>query len=370
MIQLLQILAIFAGAFIVIYTFLSATSTFVLPRSASVKLTTFVFGIVRKCFKFFAKRLPTYEQKDSLMALYAPLSLLLLVPTWLFISTFGYALIFWGMGITPFNSAFLLSGSSILTLGFSTANTMPQTIVAFSEATIGIILVAMLISYLPTMYSAWSKREGMVSLLEVRAGMPPTAFELVWRLHGFQNSFNVNDFWSDWEQWFNDIDESHTTLAALVYFRSARPTQSWVHAAGVVLDGAALYLSVLKHKEARFLPIVIRAGVLALRHMADLFQLDYPATPTFPHDPIAITRKQFNAGWDILAGHGVALVEDQDVAWQNFAGWRVNYDATLLALRQLTMSPEFDWLPKETFVPATADSHDTGGQLQKVSLEK
>jgi hypothetical protein len=322
---------------------------------------------LRRCFRFVVNRLSTYEQKDGVMAMFAPIGLLLMVPMWLFLTTVGYALIFWGMGIRPFADAYLLSGSSILTLGFATADNMPQTIVAFTEATVGLILVAMLISYLPTMYSAWSRRESMVSLLEVRAGEPPSAVELVWRLHGFQNSVDVNEFWNEWERWFNDIDESHTSLAALVFFRSPRATQSWVHVVGVILDGAALYVSVLKKPQTRFLPIVIRSGVFALRHIIDFFQLPYNPDPHFPDDPVSITRAQFDAGWIILQSHGLELVDDQDQAWLNFAGWRVNYDAPLTLLRQLTMSPDFDWLPIETFVPASADSRDTGGQLQNVA---
>ncbi|MEM7336029.1 MAG: hypothetical protein AAF490_28375 [Chloroflexota bacterium] len=367
MIIFLRILAILLGLWIVGYTFIAATKTFVLPRSAQVALTRFVFMTSRAIFNFIVNKLPTFEQKDQLMAIFAPLTLLLMVPTWLFLTTIGYTFIYLGMGFDSIGEAFLFSGSSILTLGFATADNLAQTIVAFTEATVGLILVAMLISYLPTMYSAWSRRESMVNLLEVRAGWPPSAVELVWRLHGFQGSINVNDFWNEWERWFVDIDESHTSLAALVLFRSTRVTQSWLHCAGVILDGAALYLSVLKNPESRFLPIVIRAGVMALRHMAEFFRISFKPNPHFPEDPISITREQFDAGWEILKAHGLELVDDQDIAWQNFAGWRVNYDSTLVSLSRLTMSPEFNWLPEVTFVPASRAQNDTGGSLMPVS---
>lgn len=370
MIILLQILAIVFGLFVIFYTFISATRTFVLPRSASVRLTTAVFLVMRKIFGLLARLLPSYEQKDNLMAIYAPLSLLLLVPTWLSLTTIGYSFVFWGMGMTPFSQAFIFSGSSILTLGYATADTLGQIIVSFTEATVGLILVAMLISYLPAMYSAWSRREGNVSLLEVRAGTPPSPVELVWRLHGFQNTIDINEFWAEWERWFSDIDESHTSLAALVFFRSGRATQSWVHVASVILDGASLYVSVLKNPQSRFLPVVIRAGVFALRHIADLFSLPYPPDPHYPQDSISITREQFDMGWELLADHGLELVEDQDLAWRNFAGWRVNYDATLQALSELTMTPEFDWMPTVTFVPPSADQGDTGGQLREVKKKE
>ncbi len=149
---LLRILVFFLGLLLAAYTFLSATRTFVLPRSASVKLTHLVFMSVGRVFKLMMKGLPTYEQRDGLMALYAPISLLLMVPAWLFLTAVGFAAMFWAMGITPWQDAFLISGSSILTLGFATADSMPQTILAFVEATTGLILVAMPLA--PLQYSA------------------------------------------------------------------------------------------------------------------------------------------------------------------------------------------------------------------------
>lgn len=365
---LLRILVFVMGLLLAAYTFLSATRTFVLPRSASVKLTYVVFTAVGRVFKLIRKRLPTYEQQDELMALYAPISLLLLVPSWLFLTTVGFAAMFWAMGVTPWQEAFLLSGSSILTLGFATADSMPQTILAFVEATAGLILVAMLISYLPTMYTAFSQREESVSLLEVRAGAPPTAPELVWRLHGLGNLQSSQNFWDHWEHWFTQLDESHTSLAALVFFRSPRAHQSWVVSAGAVLDGAALFLSavVRPEDEPPSQALVIRAGNVALRHIADAFQVPYNADPHFPDDPISVTQAEFNEAYNRLVSQGVPMQPDREAAWRHFAGWRVNYDSVLVALARLTMAPETPWLSDFTFVPAVTEMGQTSGRLQKV----
>ncbi|MCB9008173.1 MAG: hypothetical protein H6656_12530 [Ardenticatenaceae bacterium] len=365
---LLRVTIFFVGLSLAAYTFLSATRTFVLPRSASVKLTRVVFLFVRRLFNLFMKVLPTYEQRDGLMAIYAPISLLLMVPTWLLFTTIGFACMFWALGTTPWSEAFLLSGSSILTLGFATANTMTQTILAFIEATAGLILVAMLISYLPTMYAAFSQREEAVSLLEVRAGSPPTAPELVWRLHGLGNLQSSQSFWDYWEHWFTQVDETHTSLAALVFFRSPRAHQSWVVAAGAVLDAAALCLSAVKQPAGTgiYQSLVIRAGNFALRHIADMFLVPYNADPHFPDDPISVTQAEFNEAYDRLAGQGVPMQPDREVAWRHFAGWRVNYDSVLVALAHLTMAPESSWLSDFTFVPADTAFGQTSGRLQKV----
>lgn len=365
---ILRIFIFLAGLFLAGYTFISAARTFVLPRSSSVKLTQVVFVAMRRLFNLVMKGLPTYEQRDSLMAIYAPLSLLLLVPTWLLITTIGFAGMFWAMGITPWSDAFLLSGSSILTLGFATADTMPQTILAFIEATAGLILVAMLISYLPTMYTAFSQREEAVSLLEVRAGSPPTAPELVWRLHGLNSLMATQDFWGYWERWFTQIDESHTSLTALVFFRSPRAHQNWVVSAGAVLDGAALFLSAVKQPEGMptYQGLVIRAGNFALRHIADAFQVPYNDDPHFPEDPISITQAEFNEAYDRLVSQGVPMHPDREAAWVHFAGWRVNYESVLVALAEMTMAPKTTWLSDFTFVPANTELGQTSGNLKKV----
>jgi hypothetical protein len=254
------------------------------PRSERQALKVFLFAVSFRFFDFFTQRRETYEEKNRIMALYAPLTLLMLVPFWLLLTAVGFALIYWAMGVRPLTEAYIISGSSLLTLGYAQFDNFFFHIASFSEAVIGLMLVAMLISYLPTMYSAFSRREKAVALLEVRAVWPPTAPELLWRLRGLDIDLAERKaFWRSWEQWFTEIDENHTTLAALVFFRSARPHLSWVNSAGVVLDGAALSLSLLDDdEESTTKAVVPRAGFLALRRIADLFQIPYPTDPHFP----------------------------------------------------------------------------------------
>lgn len=103
---------------------------------------------------------------SSILAFYAPVALLLLLQTWLALVAVGFSAAYWGMGMTPWYAAFELSGSSLLTLGANRTDSFWLTILTFVEAAIGLILVALLIAYLPTMYSAFQRRELAVSLLE------------------------------------------------------------------------------------------------------------------------------------------------------------------------------------------------------------
>ncbi len=164
-------IAIFlVGLVTVLLTLSSALSTFVLPRAARSQLNRIVFGLLRRLFDFILHFARTYPRKDGIMAYYAPIGLMLLVPTWYVLIMLGFAAMYWAMGVGDFFAALRLSGSSLLTLGFESNSAFPVTLFEFFEAMLGLILVALLIAYLPTLYSAFSRREQVVNMLEVRAG--------------------------------------------------------------------------------------------------------------------------------------------------------------------------------------------------------
>jgi hypothetical protein len=276
------------------------------------------------------------------MALYAPVSLLALLLTWMAIVLIGYTGMFWALGDRSLGTAFRLSGSSLLTLGFERGSDYPSTVLVFTEAALGLILLAMLITYLPSIYGAFSRREAAVTALEVRAGSPPSGQEMLWRYHTLERTDRLIEVWKAWEAWFVEVEESHTSIPALVFFRSPQPDHSWVTAAGAVLDGASLALSsvdVPRDVQAEF---CIRAGYLALRRIADFFGIPYDPDPK-PDDPIAVTRHEYDQACDWLASEGVPLKPDREQAWRDFAGWRVNYDTVLIALAGMTMAPYAPW---------------------------
>ena len=244
--SLIRAVVFVLGLLTVILTLFSALSTFVLPRAARSQLNRIVFGLLRRIIDFIMHFAKTFPRRDAIMAYYAPIGLMLLLPTWYLLTLLGYAAIYWGLGAGNLFAVVRLSGSSLFTLGFDISKTPIVTVFAFSEAMIGLMLVGLLIAYLPTMYSAFSRREQAVNMLEVRAGSPPSALEMLLRFHRNQGLEKLSDYWKVWEAWFADIEESHTTLPALIFFRSPRGENSWVTAAGAVLDAAAITLSVIE----------------------------------------------------------------------------------------------------------------------------
>jgi len=259
-----------------------------------------VFVGVRGLFALRSRRAHSYQQRDQAMAIYAPVSLLTLALTWLTLVLLGYMLIYRSLGERPWRLAFALSGSSLLTLGFTVPPDLPRTALAFSEGALGLMLLALLIAYLPAIYAAFSRREAVVAALDVRAGLPPTAVEMLERTSLIKGLDKLASFWKRWEEWFIDIEETHTTSPSLVFFRSPVWQRSWVTAAGAVLDAAAITASTVEGPRQAEAELCIRAGYLSLR-------------------------------------------PDRDQTWRDFAGWRVNYDTVLLALAGLTMAPYAPW---------------------------
>jgi hypothetical protein len=339
-----------AGAGLVALTLRSAVRTFVLPRGANDPITRVAFRLLRRLFDLFVGRARTYTARDRILATYAPVGLLLLLPIWLTLVLLGFTAMFRAIGVASWYEAFRESGSSLLTLGFAPVSDLTQTLLAFAEAIIGLILIALLIAYLPTIYTAFARREAAVTLLEVRAGSPPSAIEMILRFNRIHGLGRLSEVWSAWETWFADIDESHTSLAALVFFRSPRPEHSWVTAAGAVLDAASLVNAAVDVPRDPQADLCIRAGYIALRRIADYFRISYDPDPR-PGDPISIGRDEFEAARDQLAEQGVPLKPDRDQAWRDFSGWRVNYDTVLLALAAITLAPYALWSSDRSMRP-------------------
>jgi len=339
----LRIAIFLLGLLTVILTLSSALSSFVLPRAARSQLNRLVFGLLRRIIDFILHFAKTYRRRDGIMAYYAPIGLMLLLPTWYLLILTGYAAMYWTLGVGDLFAVFRLSGSSLFTLGFDISKTPVVTVFAFTEAMLGLMLVGLLIAYLPTMYSAFSRREQAVNLLEVRAGSPPSALEMLLRFNRIHGLDKLSDYWKTWEAWFADVEESHTTLPALVFFRSPRPENSWVTAAGTVLDAASITLSAIDIPYEASAALSIRAGFLTLRRIANYFDIPNPQDPRYPDTPICIERHEFDQVLNQLAAAGLPMKADREQAWRDFAGWRVNYDRTLILLCGLVMAPQATW---------------------------
>lgn len=199
---------------------------------------------------------------------------------------------------------------------------------------------------MPTIYGAFSKREALVNLLEVRAGAPPSATDLIIRFTRLHRPERIGEMWVQWEVWFSELEETHTSLALLIFLRSPQSHRSWVTAAGAVLDGAAMVLAAVDIPHDIQANLCLRAGYIALRRIADYFEIPYNPDP-LPADAISVTRDEFMDALKILEEDQVPLKPNREQAWRDWAGWRVNYDEVLVKLARLTMAPPAPWTSPE-----------------------
>ncbi len=334
-----------AGAMVIVAaTALSALRTFVLPRAANTFLSRLVFVTIRTGFDKVVRRLDSYDRQDGVMALFAPVGLLALPVAWLLIIFTAYSFAYWA--IQPgagWQTAVDVSGSALFTLGFRPAGAFPTRLLSFTQSGLGLALIALLITYLPSIYAAFSKREVAVQKLGVRAGTPPSAVTMIVRFHRIGWLGELGALFTAWEDWFVELSETHTSLAALVFFRSPRADQSWITAAGCVLDSAAITSSTLElgHRVPDA-DLCLRAGFLSLRAVGSYLSIPFDTNPS-PGDPISITKEEFLIAYGELAAAGVPVRPDSEQCWVDFAGWRVNYDTVLLGLASVTMAPMSPW---------------------------
>lgn len=341
-----RVIAFIVGCGLVYAAVFSAIRTFVVPRGARDGVTHLIFVLMSYVFSWPVRR-ASHARRETVLAYYAPVTLLSLPVFWLASVLLGYSCIYWAMGAPDWSAAVTISRTSLLNLGSDVGSITGGDFFAFSETVSSLLLAAILVSYLPTLYSAFSQREQAVTGLETRAGSPPSPTAMLKRYYLIHGIDQISEVWEQWQPWFEMVEESHTALLPLVFYRSPQPNRSWVTAAGAVLDSASLASSVLDRPRDPHAELCIRAGYLCLRRIAAQFKIPFNEDPAAT-DPISVSRADFDAVYDTLHELGVPLKADRDQAWRDFAGWRVNYDAVLVGLAVLTMAPPGYWSSDRT----------------------
>ena len=331
-----------AGVLILLLVLDAAIRTFLLPRVASVRLSRLIAQIVGKAFGVLASTRRTYASRDRRLSMFPSILLLSYQAVWLSLSLVAFALGFVAVGVSTFTHAFALSGSSLFTLGTTVSVGGGQMALSYVEAGVGLMLLALLIAFIPTLYGAFQRRELSVSRLTVRAGVPATPWGVIEIAKSVEDFGRLDELWREWEQWFIDTGETHTTLTILNFYRSRNREQTWIGSAATVLDSAALYIAAVDLPPSASAGLCIRSGWIALRELADYFRIPYSITPD-RSIPIAITRAEF----DLVLGHlersGVPLMTDREAAWLDFWGWRVHYDAIIEAMSVRFSCPRTNW---------------------------
>jgi hypothetical protein len=169
----------------------------------------------------------------------------------------------------------------------------------------GLGFVAMVIGYFPVLYGAFSRREVSISLLDARAGSPPTAVELL-RRHSFEGgNAALVLLLEEWERWSAELLESHISYPLLCYFRSQHTHQSWISALTAILDTCALLIAGVQEQPARQAQLTFAMARHALVDLAQVFSLD-----PIKDMPDRLSEKKFQVVYDQMCQSGVRLCRD------------------------------------------------------------
>ena len=332
-----RIVAAVLGGLLVLTSVSSVTGTLIVSRSVRSHLTRWVDRTVDWAYQLAVARAAGWRQRDRILATQAAAILLAQLAAWLFVAYVGFALLLWPFAARGVVSAFTDAGSSMFTLGFAVpAGAVPAVIVFLAAAT-GLVIVALQIAYLPTMYGAFNRRETEVALLNARAGVPSWGPELLARTHyalgsGVSTLDTMPELYTQWERWAADVTESHTTYLPLVRFRSPTPLSSWVTALLAVLDSAALFL-VLSPKAAPVVParLCLRSGFICFSRVARAMGFNIPDEAD-PEAGITLTYAEFLDAIARMREVGFPVERTPEEAWPEFVGWRVNYEQAAYAV--------------------------------------
>ncbi len=329
------------GIGILVWDAAMVVKALIVPR-ASGRFLALPVRTVRRPFYAAARRARTYAGRDRLLAVMEPIALVVQLAVWLTLAILGFALVDWGLWGGGVAAEFAEAGSAFFTLGSSGAHQTGGRILDFMAAGVGLVLVALQIAYLPTLYNAYNRRETLVTLLESRAGAPAWGPELLMRHQLVTGVENLPSLFAEWERWAADVAESHTSYPSLLHLRSPRAKNSWLVSLLAVMDAAALYQALDPDDAPIEARMCLRMGYTCLRDLAVIRGIPFDPDPD-PDDPVLLPEEEFVSAYDRLVTLGFPASRSSDEAWPHFRGWRVNYESVAYGLADNLDAPPARW---------------------------
>jgi len=342
-----------AGVVLIFLILLDAFETVVLPRRIQrrFRITSWFYKISWTRWVRMARHIKSASRREGFLAYFGPLSLIQLLGYWATGLILGFACVQYGLGehfqlsgekIT-FGKLVYHSGETFFTLGYGDIvpiNAAARAL-AVIEAGMGFAFLGMVIGYLPVVYNSFAAREIEISLLDARAGSPPTTAAFMGRLGCCPEQTVLDEIFRGWERWCADLLSSHISYPALLFFRSQHSNQSWLGALTTMLDVTSLIMMGVDgiHPEQAKLTFAIA------RHAAvDLAQITNARYD--PQAPERLTEEEFGRLRTELAGHGVTLYDGAD-AMERLMQLRTLYEPYVYALSgrlHFTLPP---WIASE-----------------------
>jgi hypothetical protein len=321
-----------AGLLIIATVLLDSFETVVLPRriQRSFRITSWFYRHTWVPWARISRQFKSINRREAFLSYFGPLSLIVLLGFWAAGLIFGFALLQFGAGEhislndqpVTFGGLMYHSGETFFTLGYG--DILPTSGVARAlavmEAGMGFGFLAIVIGYLPVVYASFSDREHEISLLDSRAGSPPTAVELLKRLGCCPDQSTLDQIFRDWERWAAEVLESHLSYPVLSFFRSQHSNQSWLGALTLMLDVTTLIAAGIDGIHPEQAKLTFAMARHAAVDLAQVVNASYD-----PHAPDRLPDSDFQRMRSILAASGLRLHTDAE-ALDKLKKLRVMYE--------------------------------------------
>ena len=351
----------FAGTLLIVIVLWDVFETIVLPRRVTrrVRLARLFYRATWIPWSAICRMVRNNKRRETLLSFFGPLSILVLLTFWVVTLVTAFAMVHWALGSRLSQSTaaagFFLdlyySGTTFSTLGLGdlTPAGGGARAITIVEASMGLGLLALVIGYLPVLYQAFSRREVNISMLDARAGTPPTAVELLRRHQEAGSIESLHELLRDWEGWAADLMESHLSYPVLCFFRSQHNNQSWLASLSTVLDTCSLVMVGIDGMAKWQAQLTFKMARHAIVDIAQIFN-----TSPLQHDAHLLPDEDLAHLRSILSQSGVMLnsAPSDDATLLDL---RAMYEPYVQVLSRYLMMPLPGWLPK----PRATDNWQT-----------
>jgi len=346
------------GAFLIIIVLWEAFETVIFPRRVTrrLRMARIFYLLTWRAWRGVVHPLSATHLRESLLSIYGPLSLIVLLSLWAFMLILGFGLLYWGAsaiseGPKSFATNLYYSGTTFFTIGLGDVRALTPfgRFLTVAEGGTGLGFLAIVIGYLPGLNQSFSRREVNIVLLDARAGSPPTAAEMLYRRHDDHGMESIREFLHEWERWSAELLESNLSYPVLAYWRSQHDNQSWLAALAAILDTSAFVMVGLEGACVRQAQLTFAMA----RHVVVDLSLVFGVTPRWP-DPDRLPPIQLTNLRSRLTAAGLRPYMG-DEADRKLMELRGMYEPFLFALSThfcLTLPP---WVPES----AVADDWQT-----------
>ena len=348
----MRVLSAFLGAFLIFMVLWESFETIIFPRRVTrrYRLTRLFYRNTWRPFQAVVGIAVPVKQRETVLSFFGPLSLLLLLSIWAGVLVTGFALLHWAdgssvqtnQGPAGFFTDLYLSGTTFFTLGLGdvTPSSSIAKLLTVIECGMGLGFLALIISYLPALNQSFQRREVRISLLDARAGSPPSAAEILRRHNNEHRLEALRVLFHEWELWSAELLESHLSYPVLAYFRSQHDNQSWLAALTAILDASALVMVGVEGACARQAELTFAMARHAIVDLSIIFRRPprQPAHDRLPSETLTAMRESLKeAGHQLLDGHD---------AEKKLAELRSLYEPYAYSMSSYFRMPLPPWMPK------------------------